>query len=663
MKRVYWLFVPYLLTWPCLAPAGADGPQARVGDYVVHVLRASASVDRDRDLQWGIAPPGLLTETSTVGFELQVEALSPLAALQLRGSGAYPVKCIWDDGTVAAVQPSMGGGPQWASPSPLASAIDVTTPRGWVRFIAAPGNLRKRARLEGTLTVWPELRVYQVRLGSGDLGQTVRQDDLNVTIEKWIRTGDDLAVVVSLSSPALAKLDPQQLMLGFEPHAQLLGVPRRRNYPLGQSISATPGGVRIAYSFADMPTVEGMNLAVETYGREIKTLPFVIKDLPVPAVDVPIVPPPVPCAPGARPPAIWPTRSAAWLGDQPLTLHFAGKLRDAVKELPRLGHVTIFGPFRQVGPARYGEDLPVRLDLQATPLHVALLSLCRQAGMVYEVTPDTGYIFLRQGDRRMDSRPAVQLGDYRLRVRRLYRSWNRTQTLSGAASPGTNSSEGLDLNLDVEARSVAAALRFGGIDPTLQVTLDTGQTYEADVEGYKGSRFKFISAFRIPYERALTTVSTEYLRLPGPPVGARAIKRLEGKVWLYPQASQYVVRIPADSEGQTFQQGEVSVVVSKWRSLAGEVRIAVELHFAGAGDTAPLAWDQDRDAVRAELYGRDGGRLDARQSGQTERKDCVQYEFVYSQGASPADHLELQITRRPPADRTVPFVLEDVPLP
>lgn len=661
MRRICWLFVPYLLTWSCLAPAGADGPQARVGDYVVHVLCASANLDRGRDLQWGIAPPGLLTETSTVGFELQIEPLSPLAALQLRGGGVYPLKCIWDDGTVAADQPSMGGGPQSVSPSPLASAIYVATPREWVHFVAAPGNLGKGACLEGTLRVWPELRVYQVSLGPDDVGQTVRQNDLSVTVEKWTRTGDDLAVIVSLASPALAKLDPRQLTLGFEPHAQLLGVPPLRNYPLGQSISATPGGVRIAYGFTGVPTAEGMNLAVETFGRESKTLPFVLRDLPAPAVDLPCAAPPVRSAPGPEAHALWPTHSAAWLGDQPLTLHFAGKLRDAVKELERLGHVTIFGPFRQVGPARYAEDLLVHLDLQASPLHDALLSLCQQAGLVYEVTPDTGYIFLRQGDRRLDSRPVVQLDDYRLRVRRLYHSWERTQTLSGAAPPDTNPSERFQLDLEVEARSQAAALQFAGIDPALHATFDTGQSSEADVEGYKGSRFKYVSCFRIPYERALSTVSLASLELPCPPAGARTIKRLEGRVWLYPQASQYAVRIPADSEGQTFRQADLSVVVSKWQSLAGAVRIDLELHFADAGNTAP--WDQDRDALRAQLYGKDGRPLDARQGGQTERQDCVQYEFVYSQASSPTDHLELQITRRPPADRTVPFVLENVPLP
>ncbi|MHB8994676.1 MAG: hypothetical protein ACYC63_05440 [Armatimonadota bacterium] len=661
MRRLCWLFVPYLLTWSCLSPAGADGPQARVGDYVVHVLRASASVNRDRDLQWGIAPPGLLRKTDAVGFELQVEARSPLAALRLRGGGVYPVKCIWDDGTVAAVQPSMGGGPQSASPSPLASAIYVTMPRQWVRFMAAPDGQRKRARLEGALRVWPELRVYQVALAPGHLGKTVRQDDLSVTVEKWTRSGDHLAVVVSLASPALAKLDPRQLTLGFTPHAQLTGVPRLRSYPMAQSIDAMPGGVRIAYSFIGVPTADGMNLAIETFGRESKTLPFVLRDLPVPAVGVPDTAPPIPSVAAPEAHTLWPTRSAAWLGDQLLTLDFRGKLRDAIKELERLGQVTIFGPFRQFGPVRYAEDLPVRLDLQAASPHVALLSLCRQAGLVYEVTPDTGYVFLRQGDRRLDSRPAVQLGDYRLRVRRLYHSWQQTQALSDAAPPDTNPSERFSLSLDVEARSQAAALRFAGIDPALHATFDTGPSFEVGVEGYKGSRFKYVSCFRIPYERALSTVSTASLRLPCPPAGARAIKRLEGRVWLYPQASQYVLLIPADSEGQTFRQGDVSVVVSKWQSLAGAVRIDLRLNFADAGDTGP--WNQDRDALRARLYDKDGQPLDARQSGQTERKDCVHYEFVYSQGASPADHLELQITRRPPADRTVPFVLEDVPLP
>ncbi|MBU0610573.1 MAG: hypothetical protein KKI08_22005 [Armatimonadetes bacterium] len=671
--------VPLAALACCLASARADAPAeslpwlqdgrhpvagaARVGDYAIRVLRAHSGARRQLRFEWGLAPPGLRSEDKAVTVELEAVPLTAEAALRLSGM-QLGFRGVWDNGAQAVARPpGIGGGPQSAYLLRPGGSTYVTIPHEYITFSYPSPDVTKFARLEGALALRPSPVVHELRLGPRDVGQALHDGDLTVTLEKWESAGEDLTVTLSLQSPALASVRPDEVNYHSPP--RLVGCPRTSSHPIARSGTLIPGGLRAEYSFTGVTAASALQWTfIDPQPYQVTCLPFTLTDIPLPEMAVPVA---IELPPLASP-VDSPVESAPWVGSAPITVHFKGTLRAALAELERQSHVEICGPFRRVSSHKsepFAPSVAVRLDGESAPLNRMLLSLCRQAGLVYVVyTNQNPYLFVRQGDLNLDSRPTARCGEYRVRVRSVTRSWSRKRDLQ-AGPPlvtGQAAAEGLSLNLETEARTQPAALRVGGVDPTLRLTFDRGPACEATAGGYKGSRFKFVSLFNCSYGRQLSTVAAADLSLPPPPPGASMIRRLEGKLWLYPDARATTLHIPAASEGRTVQQDGVTVMVSKWRHAAGAVQVELTFQFAaGGGFSSGL--DRDRDWVTAELYGQDGRKFDGAGGGGPLGADGLQYRYVFSGGTSDPDHLELHVLRRPPADRAVPFAIEGVPLP
>jgi hypothetical protein len=258
----------------------------------------------------------------------------------------------------------------------------------------------------------------------------------------------------------------------------------------------------------------------------------------------------------------------------------------------------------------------------------------------------------------VDSRPTADLGDYRVHVRGASRSVSTNYALQwGVATPTIPATtERLSVDLEVEARSRQAALLVAGLDPSFEVTLDGGETLTADIPGLKGSRFRYASLFR-SWRGEVTSSDATDVELGGVPVQTGALKRLAGKLWLYPEVKSCEVRIEPGSQGSTIRQEGFAISVDTWEQLGDATQVRLTL------SETPIPWDPTTCWRSAKLVCKDGYTDRMEGPGGPKAVAKSQWEFLFRQLTSDPAYLELRIVQRPPADRTVDFEIEGIPLP
>lgn len=371
-----------------------------------------------------------------------------------------------------------------------------------------------------------------------------------------------------------------------------------------------------------------------------------------------------------------PAASAPWLGGEKYTVHTAGTLREVVAELSRLTGRRIVLSGRQTAPGVWEQDpgdAPVTLDFDNAPLEQILLTLCEQAGKVYELPGAAaamgGFIMLRTGDPRLDARPSVDVGDYVIRVSAVSITTRRTASFRwGEATPGPPETfEGTQVGIQVTPKHAEASWHLAGLSPGLRAVPDQGEPLEQPARGPAGYYLPF---WAVPSGPA-------WLSLPAPPEGATRFNRLEGALVLFSNVKATELVIPPNSEGQTFEQDDVRVKVEAWKWQEGTLAVNLTAQCPPLPKTTPSPGPDNWHT--AVLVTKDGSRQVAPLQTFASGEGSVQLSFRFSLPPPPAagggaagpvpgppgevDHLRLTLVRTGSADKTVPFVIENVPLP
>jgi hypothetical protein len=365
------------------------------------------------------------------------------------------------------------------------------------------------------------------------------------------------------------------------------------------------------------------------------------------------------------------------LGPEKYTIHTSGTLRDIVPGLATLTHRQIWldtssrhGP----PPAKPVDDTPVSLNFDNATLGDILLSLCTQAGVVYEV-PAGFYgsqgppITLRPGDPAADGRPTAFLDDYTLRVTRINAGQNRAATFRwGSTSPDKPApTSQLQITIDVIPRSPDAALRFAGVQAHASAVPDAGKPIESDarmpIDYYQPTQ-------RDPWGRAGREAA--YVTLPLPDPAATVLTRLEGNLTLFSQVKVTELRIPPDSEGKTFTQDDVTATVRTWKREGDSLQIAVDAVCPPLAHDTRQSWF-GRDSQRVVLLTADGRPASPSSTSQRNNDGQVKIActFPLTPPAAPGEvtaplvpeGLLITFIRSGSADKIVPFVIENIPLP
>jgi hypothetical protein len=376
------------------------------------------------------------------------------------------------------------------------------------------------------------------------------------------------------------------------------------------------------------------------------------------------------------------------LGDQKYTIRVAGILDDVV---PYIAKVTGRHIMLQLGAPNDPQKgaakkmMPVDLDFKDATLSTILMSLCTQVGLVYESQGGGGYVQLRDGNPDIDSRPTVVLQDYVVCVRSTSVSINRTYQMGWGMTlpdaPGV--SESFQISLDVAARAPAADLCLAGIDGNATATTDKGTALERDKRFGGGD-----ADYYMPIQRNGGPMSMgrmpgqQYLQFALPPAGVHTITRLEGALRLYSVIKTTELKIPAESEGQTIKDDDVSLTVKSWKKDNQGAAVTLEGELPQLPHKTPgrgMYGPGFQTAV--VLVGKDGGKLygyaNMEYGGEETPKVKLQCHFGPGNGgyvimggpprpdAPPfePDYMLLTINRYGDADKRVPFVLENIPVP
>ncbi len=373
--------------------------------------------------------------------------------------------------------------------------------------------------------------------------------------------------------------------------------------------------------------------------------------------------------------------SAPDLGPDKYTIHTSGTLHDIVEALSKLTHRQIWinrGIGRGVPPAPTPnglEDTPVSLNFDNATLDTILLSLCTQAGLVYEV--QQGYyglqsppLALRPGDPTVDSRPTCVLDDYTLRVLRVVNTRSReTDFRWGTTQPDRpDEAANLQVTVEVTPHSPDAALRLAGLGQEARGIPDVGAPVTL---GSDRNRFYQSMIQHDPLGGGSFQPLTLGLPLPGPE--ATVLKRLEGSLALFSEVKVTELRIPPGSEGQTFTKDDVTATVRAWKMEGDTLRVEVDATCPSLPREPNQPWYQDGWQTVA-LVGKDG-RHAMPQSSSWGGGPQVKLAFTFSltsrqgppdvAGEPPIEPEAFVATfyRTGPPNKTVPFVFENIPLP
>ncbi len=383
-----------------------------------------------------------------------------------------------------------------------------------------------------------------------------------------------------------------------------------------------------------------------------------------------------------------PPSPAASLGPEKYTVHSSGTLRDMVDSLSKLTRRQIRLQTSQ-GPgapttAKPLEDAPVSLNFDNATLDVILLSLCTQAGVIYDV-PEGFYgshgppITLRPGDPAVDGRPTCVLDDYILRVTRVVAAQSREADFrwgsASAEKPALASY--LQITLQVTPRSPEAALRLAGVQTEARAVANAGDPIQSEAHMPRGF---FSPMQRDPWGGG--GIQPTQISLPLPDPAATVLTRLEGSLTCFSEVKVTEIKIPPDSgggpggspEGKTFTEDDVKATVKTWKLEGTSLRVEIDAECPPLPHEPSQFW-LPRDWLKADLLGADGRQAGLSSSGYSGvGKIKMQFQFglqplVQTPEGTPQpppivpDVLVVTFYRTGPADKIVPFVIENIPLP
>ena len=364
--------------------------------------------------------------------------------------------------------------------------------------------------------------------------------------------------------------------------------------------------------------------------------------------------------------------SAPWLGDTKYTIHFNGVLEDAVKALTKLtgrdiSPAQVIDALGEAGEAEEPLKLnaPVKLDFENATLDGIMLSLCLQAGLVYEPEPWGTNIRLRVGDAKVDPRPTWTGEAYRVRVVKSWAERNRVRVLRWGQPPPETAERGekVHLDLQIESLSAEANRNLAGLSGKLSATTDKGDAVELTLDNSWGDP-PFAQRNDGGEGRGFAMTAT----VPALPHPATKLARVGGTLRLYSSLKATSFDLPAGSVGKPARQDDVTATVKQWTPVADGIVIVVQT-------VCPVPEDGSL-AHAVTLVSTDGRRAKCRSDDEAESdgRSSLVLHFLLSQdeegndfapAAKPfvADHLRLTITRKGAPSKELPFVIENVPLP
>jgi hypothetical protein len=357
-------------------------------------------------------------------------------------------------------------------------------------------------------------------------------------------------------------------------------------------------------------------------------------------------------------------------------------LKDVLDALSKLTNrqVDLFGyPKQDEAPGKSLIDTRIKLDFDNAPLADILLSICKQAGLVYGLVKCAGGpgslgapIWFRPGDMSIDSAATAVLDDYVLRTGGATVTRERMSS-SGWGMPIERRPlrEQMEMFVEVIPRSPDAALCLLGLDYQVKVFPDAG----AALTGIP--RFPYDQDERDPSGRSLA--QSGVIRFEAPDPRATMLTRLEGGLSVLQSIKATEVRVTADSEGQTFSGEDIVVTVRSWKS---QFRLTIDMDVncpplkSAVANVRPIAW------VAAVLVDHEGRRVypfPPHQGGpiaywsDEQTKVSLMFPTTWytttgrqSRGTeSPyvPEALLLTFYRSPGDRKTVPFVISNIPLP
>jgi hypothetical protein len=404
-------------------------------------------------------------------------------------------------------------------------------------------------------------------------------------------------------------------------------------------------------------------------------------------------PPAAPTGPAPSP--------APWLGDAKYTVHLAGSLKNVVDDLAKIVGLQIILPMQN--DAGNGEppkgDVMVKLDFDNTTLDQILLSLCKQAGVVYEPNGTIvnvpgrggGTIILRVGDPQLDPRPTVAVGDYVVRITDISRQTTLRDNFKwGQAAPNKpDLYASMSLALEVTANSVDAARKLAGLSGHYRAVPDQGAPFESGGNYPAG----YYQAMWSPNITGRTLRGA--IGLTAPPPEATKLTRLEGTLALYSTVKVTELKVAPDAVGQAFQQDDVSITEKSWKLQGQQVMVELEGTCPALPRKPGANFGSSRETQTAVLVAKDGREVAS--PGGSRMRDGppgggamkLSFQFTVQQAAQaglnapgaggpapgaggPAettegpfvvDYLRVTFVRSGDADVTLPFVIENIPLP
>ncbi len=166
---------------------------------------------------------------------------------------------------------------------------------------------------------------------------------------------------------------------------------------------------------------------------------------------------------------------------QRITLDFEGTLTELRDVLHEQHSITLGGVLRDYSPVVTLLDpvLHAQVELHVTAVTPTELvaEACRQAGCVYRRLDGAGRIFeVQPGDRSIDPRPTVEVGDYRIRVERVEVADTASLDFRwGSEEARARSRNELELAITAEARTVDAARLVYGLSGGAEVVTGAGE--------------------------------------------------------------------------------------------------------------------------------------------------------------------------------------------
>jgi hypothetical protein len=378
--------------------------------------------------------------------------------------------------------------------------------------------------------------------------------------------------------------------------------------------------------------------------------------------------------------------SAPYLGEAKYTVHLAGSLKNVLDDLGKIVGRLIFLPPQNGGgngePSK--GDVMVKLDFDDATLDQMLLSVCKQAGVVYDA-PAGGSsndlrmpISLRMGDPQVDPRPTTQVGDYVVRVTSVFVHIARGRRLNwGQAAPEKPEVQAETIvGLGITAQTRDAAEKLAGIGGHYLATPDQGAPLEygaGNVPGY------FYAISNVP--NAIDRTATTQLTLPAPAPEATKLVRLEGTLVLYSTVKVTEMKITPDAVGQTFQQDDVTLTEKSWKVEGQQLTVELEGKVPALPRKPGIISGYNRQTQTAVLVAKDGREITGAGGYGSYGGSNQEYRLSFmldtpAAGHAPgaggpagapgpfvADYLRLTFVREGDADVTVPFVIENIPLP